>query len=269
MSPRLLRPRASGSAIVASDADALAYVLAVNAADGQPLEPAVQLAINAFVVGCKADGIWSAIQASCILCGARTLAGALTPLVGPAPTNSGPFVAADYVRGGATPGLKGNGSTKFLNTNRADNADGQNDAHRSVWVTQLASSTNNFWFYYGASAASSSNTDHSTSPTANGMDYIRSRNTGAFVAGTHTTGLKGQSRSAAGSFAWVSGGSSGTISTASSSSTVNPVHILASSGRTDSRGDSRIAFYSVGSALTLSLLQSRVSTLVSAMASVT
>jgi hypothetical protein len=43
--------------------------------------------VNAFVKGCKADGIWSAIKASCILAGADTLAGALVPLVGAAPTN--------------------------------------------------------------------------------------------------------------------------------------------------------------------------------------
>jgi len=62
-----------------SDADATAYLAAVQAADGQLLEPAVRIAINNFVVGCKADGIWTAIKASCILAGARTLAGALVP----------------------------------------------------------------------------------------------------------------------------------------------------------------------------------------------
>jgi hypothetical protein len=262
MSTRLLRPRAAGG-----DSDVRNYIAAVEIADGQQLEQAVKDAIRDFILGCKADGIWSAIKASCILMGARTLAGALTPLVGTAPTNGGPFVLADYTRGGSAPGLKGNASTKFLNTNRADNADGQDDAHRSVWVTQLASSTNNFWFYYGASG--STNTDHSTSPTVNGMDYIRSRNGAAFVSGTHTTGMKAMSRSAAGSFTWVSGASSGTISWASSSPTTSPVHIFGAGSRTDNRGDSRIAFYSVGSALMLSLLQSRVSTLVSAMANVT
>ena len=60
MSPRLLRPIASRLALP-TDADARAYVLAVNAADGQPLEKPVVEAIDAFVVGCKADGIWSAI----------------------------------------------------------------------------------------------------------------------------------------------------------------------------------------------------------------
>jgi len=75
MSPRLLRPRQTGG-----DPDALLYIAAVQAADGQPLEAGVRKAISDFVVGCKADGIWSAIKASCLLMGARTLAGALTPL---------------------------------------------------------------------------------------------------------------------------------------------------------------------------------------------
>jgi hypothetical protein len=73
---------------VAYDADAQAYITAVETADGQALETGVRDAINAFVVGCKADGIWNAIKASCILAGARTLTGALVPLVGTAPTTS-------------------------------------------------------------------------------------------------------------------------------------------------------------------------------------
>jgi hypothetical protein len=70
-----------------TDPDAGAYIAAVEAADGQLLEFGVGKAINDFVVGCKQDKIWDAIKASCILAGARTLTGALTPLVGTAPTN--------------------------------------------------------------------------------------------------------------------------------------------------------------------------------------
>jgi hypothetical protein len=58
----------------------------------------------------------TAIKASCILAGARTLAGALVPLAGAAPTNVGPFVSGDYNR---KTGLVGDGSTKYLNSNRA------------------------------------------------------------------------------------------------------------------------------------------------------
>ena len=56
------------------------YIRAVEAADGAYLETGVKKAINSFIVGCRKDGIWDAIKASCILCGARTIAGALVPL---------------------------------------------------------------------------------------------------------------------------------------------------------------------------------------------
>lgn len=94
------------------DADALAYIAAVEAADGEPLEAAVRSAINTFVTGLKTDDIWDDISDSCILAGARTLAGALVPLAGTAPTNFN-FVAGDYNR---KTGLVGNGSNKRLAT---------------------------------------------------------------------------------------------------------------------------------------------------------
>jgi hypothetical protein len=55
------------------DRDALAYIRNVEAADGGYLELGVKKAIDTFVRGCKYDGIWDSIKASCILCGARTL----------------------------------------------------------------------------------------------------------------------------------------------------------------------------------------------------
>jgi hypothetical protein len=68
---------------------ASAYIAAVEAADGASLESNVKTAIYNFVNGCMSDNIWSAIQNCCIMAGARTLAGALVPLKGIAPTNSG------------------------------------------------------------------------------------------------------------------------------------------------------------------------------------
>jgi hypothetical protein len=114
------------------DPDAAAYIAAVESADGDALEDGVKTAINDFVVGCKADSIWAAIKASCILAGARTLSGALVPLVGASPTNFN-FVSADYNR---KTGLVGNGTTKYLDSNRANNDDPQNSQHLAVWVTQ-------------------------------------------------------------------------------------------------------------------------------------
>jgi hypothetical protein len=57
MNPRLLVPRAT------FDADAAAYLRAVEAADGQALETPVKRAVDDFFKGCKADGTFSALKA--------------------------------------------------------------------------------------------------------------------------------------------------------------------------------------------------------------
>ena len=148
-----------------TEPEAVSYVAAVEAADGEPLEYGVARAINDFVLGCKNDGIWDAIKASCILAGARTLNGALVPLVGTAPTNvSGLFVAGDYNR---ETGLVGDGSTKYLNTGRANNADPQDSHHLSVYKTAAGAGT-----YIGAPDSQV------------GSGAVRSRNSTAITVST-------------------------------------------------------------------------------------
>lgn len=111
------------------DADAQRYIEAVEAADGQRLELQARTAINDFVVGCKSDAIWDAFRCCVVLSGARTLSGALTPLVGPTPTNVN-FVSADYNR---RTGLIGNGTTKYINTNLAASTIPRDNEHCSVY----------------------------------------------------------------------------------------------------------------------------------------
>ena len=121
------------SSVFTYDEDAGNYIQAVETADAQALEPATRKAINNFVIGCKQDGIWTAIKASCILAGARTLAGALVPLVGAAPTNNGFIgIGTDYVR---KTGLVGNGSTKYLDSNRNNNTDPRDSNHNSIFIS--------------------------------------------------------------------------------------------------------------------------------------
>ena len=79
-----------GSQRLPSDPDALTYLAAVAAADGAPVETAVAVAVDDFFRGIKADGTFSAIRSACLLCGARTLAGALVPL-----KNEGPELWAE------------------------------------------------------------------------------------------------------------------------------------------------------------------------------
>jgi hypothetical protein len=92
------------------DADAARYIEAVERADGRRLELQVRSALATFIADLKKRGWYTAIKQSCILCGARTLAGALVPLKGDAPTNNN-FVSGDYNR---KSGLVGDRSTKYL-----------------------------------------------------------------------------------------------------------------------------------------------------------
>lgn len=109
MNNRLLRPTTG------LDPDAAKYLAAVEAADGEPLEPAVRTAINAFFKDLKATpGLFDAIKASCILCGARTITGALVPLAGPSPSAEGAWASGDYDR---SAGLTGNATSLWIDTN--------------------------------------------------------------------------------------------------------------------------------------------------------
>ena len=121
------------------DRDALDYIRRVESADDAGLETGIKVAYNNFVRGCKQDDIWDAIKASCILAGARTLNGALVPLVGAAPTNFN-FVSGDYDR---VNGLTGDGVSKYLNSNRNNNAEPQNNKHMAFYLSSTG--TNNGW----------------------------------------------------------------------------------------------------------------------------
>jgi hypothetical protein len=124
-----------GSQPMPTDADALDYLDRMAAADGASVEVGVATAVDAFFRDTKAAGVFSALKACCILAGARTLAGALVPVVGDAPTNvADAFVENDYSR---TNGLTGDGLTTHLDSGRASDADPQNDSHWSVYPTAL------------------------------------------------------------------------------------------------------------------------------------
>jgi uncharacterized protein YgbK (DUF1537 family) len=247
-----------------TDADAIAYVNAVEAADGQLLEFGVGKAINDFVVGCKLDNTWSAIKASCILAGARTLTGALVPLVGTAPTNvGGLFVSGDYNR---KTGLAGNGSTKYLNSNRNNNADPQNSQHLSAFVsTANTSAIAALIATTGADGASQVVTD---TTAAAGQTFFRSRTTTSPLvfgaAGVNNrTGFHGMSRS---SSTAVSGRVS-SVSTQFSNASTTPLNAsigVFNNGSTGAFTNARLAFYSIGESLDLALLDARVSALITA-----
>jgi hypothetical protein len=249
----------------ARDADANAYMSAVEAADGQPLELATRLAITDFVVGCKADGIWTAIKASCILAGARTLTGALVSLVGTAPTNNN-FVSGDYNR---ETGLVGDGSSKYLNSNRAKNADPQNNVHLAVYQTTAATVASGFMSHIGAVDIVASQVTQITNGVTEKL--FRTRDVWGGVtknASTDANGLQAAMRASGSSFSYRVNNSTNLVTQASVASTTNEsYYILAqnNSGTVVNYSNARLAFYSIGESLDLALLDTRVTTLINAL----
>lgn len=244
------------------DPDAAAYITAVESADGQALEEPVKIAIDNFVLGCKADGIWNAIKASCILAGARTRAGALQPLVGTAPTENGTVGGWNYDR---KLGLKGNATDNYINSNRAGNADPQDNTHISVALEQsilfgdapigsLATSPDRFSQILGEGA---------------NVNYALQSASGASSSGN------------AGGFYGVSRANSTQISIRRSSATVvsslnsvamstQPYFIFARNlnGSPSIYYPDRMTFYSIGESLDLALLDARVTDLINKFAEV-
>jgi len=257
----IVRPGYGGAAV--SDPDAQAYLQAVEVADNEALEQGVQQAVNQFVIGCKADGIWSAIKASCILSGARTLTGALVPLAGTAPTNFN-FVSGDYNR---KTGLVGNGSTKYLNSNRNNNSDPQNSCHSAVYVSTAPSAVD-YTFYLGVNGASTSALSIFLGGTGSGTNNdlvtrMRSAAGSILVGQGLTLGLKGTSRSVSASYIVRASSANTTITAASVSPTSVAINVYADQAGS-SAVNARLAFYSIGESLDLALLDARVSALITA-----
>jgi hypothetical protein len=245
----------------AYDPDAQAYITAVEAADTQVLEVGVKDAINAFVVGCKADGIWAAIKSSCVLAGARTLAGALVPLVGAAPTNFN-FVAGDYNR---KTGLVGNGSTKYLNSNRNNNADPRDSQHMAVFPTTV-NSYDQDRVYMGVGLNETGSTYFFTR-TADAALRNRSATANIGLARGVANSLIGMNRSLSTEFVYRQSGASQTVSRNSETPLNGNIFVFQGNGfTTGALSNARLAFYSIGESLNLALLDARVTALINAIA---
>jgi hypothetical protein len=247
------------------DPDAAAYITAVETADTEPLEELTKIAIDNFVLGCKADGIWTAIKASCILAGARTLTGALVPLVGTAPTNvDGLFVSGDYNR---KTGLVGDGSTKYLNSNRNSNVDPQNSQHVSAYQTSGNTVSRAI---LGARTLSPINTTQIGSTSIGSFAVqVRNNNPDQFTGSSAGQQFIGGSRNSPSNEVRRTTG----VNYSFNNTSISPpnLNIFIFAFNTDGvpalfSDTARLAFYSIGESLDLSLLDARVTDLINAFA---
>jgi len=251
------------------DPDADAYILAVEAASGLPLEDPVKEAINAFVVGCKADaspnsGVsnWDAIKQANFLCAAPNLAGALVPLKGVAVGNNN-FVDADYSR---ALGLQGDGTSKFIDTNRPGSSDPQNNCGYGVYMTTPELLTGNRVLLGNkdavGSAVGSSLLLFQTGPI---LFRAKCATTASVPAQNTVIGYKGTYRASSGTFFYRTDGVSTSASVTSDGNLVNDIHIFARQGVDFS--SVRLSFYHAGEAVNLGNLDSRLTTFMSSISS--
>lgn len=236
------------------DADAAAYFAAIASA-GSSISAANKTAVNDFVVGCKADGIWTAIKACCLLAGPDDLTGALVPLVGTAPTNFN-FVSGDYSR---TTGLQGDGSTKYLGANRNNATDPQNSYHVAIWASAVGTTG------YGAGAGTTQ-ANAMNLGVASAVYRCRGVST-AYQPGSATgAGMVGMARASSANYTTRRNGTDVVTTDASASPLSNETRIFSrgAAGAT-AFSDARISFYSIGEALDLSLLDTRLTTYMAAL----
>ena len=226
------------------DYDAIQYVAAVEAADGQALEYEVACAINDFVVGCKTDGIWDAIKASCILAGARTLSGALVPLKGAAPTNNN-FVSGDYNR---KTGLKGNGSTKYLDSNINNNSLPGLSKSTCFYATEILTGTFLGW-RVGTQWTSYHVTNFLAGATSVGWPTAITAPT---FGGASINGSVSEARC---------NGLTNTVTNTGSGDSTNITWGVFNRNAYNFFGAHRLSFYSIGESLDLAALDNRVTTL--------
>lgn len=232
--------------------DAQAYIAAVEAADGQALEAGVRTAITALIDGLKADGLWPAMQATALLAGARTLAGALVPLRGDAPTNVG-FVEADYNR---VTGLKGDGVGKYLGTTFIYAPAQQNNAHLAVWRTEAE----------GTSGTQATAGDGSIAGaqllTTSSSRAFRLMDTAVFTDPSRLLGFAGVSRASSTTKTQRYGGESTEVTQTSSGVRGTALTIFARGGANPTTA--RIAFYSAGNSADMAAMDARIGTYLAA-----
>tara|TARA_R110000868_G_scaffold250282_2_gene506759 strand:+ start:18402 stop:19106 length:705 start_codon:yes stop_codon:yes gene_type:complete len=232
----------------------------------------VELRVNAirgFITGCKADGTWNAIKACCILAGWDGLTGALVPLKGTAPTNFN-FVGGDYSR---TTGLVGDGTTKYLDSNRNNNADPQDSKHISGYATTRSTEAS-VRSYMGTTFASGTaySSQLITGVVASKLSArLHDATTSTSTGNLHSAnGFFAASRNNSSNYAIRGSSIAETITIASNPPNSNNIYVFGRNfdGIPNLYSDARLAFYSIGESVDLALLDARVTTLMNALGSI-
>lgn len=124
----------AGSRRRSGDADVSAYLAARTS-----ITSSTEInAVTALVSSLKSNGLWNGIAVLVPLC-MGSFSDLFTALKGPTPSN-GNFVSGDFTSTGATLGLVGNGSSKYINTNYSNSSISLNDFQAAIYVSNFPTS---------------------------------------------------------------------------------------------------------------------------------
>jgi hypothetical protein len=181
-----------------------------------------------------------------------------TPTNGNGSAGSTQFASSNYNR---KTGLVGDGSTKYLNSNRNNNADPQDSKHASIYVSQTGAAGGTYLGALPSSGLGRTGLEENTGPVL--QTFANSINT-VLLAGAKPPGFAGTSRSGASSVASRNGGVAFNGTVASTTPYNGNIFIFCRNldGSPNRYNDPRLAFYSIGEALDLALLDTRISTLI-------
>lgn len=257
MNPRLLRPLASG---VHPEANAWRTAVVAN---GGSVSASTMRAVSKFCADIDAAGIRSKIWRLNLFCG-DGLTAALIPLYrgqsrtgtqygGTTDTNNGPFVSGDYTETGASGGLKGNGTSKFINTGFEQANIALTNIHLSASFIEMETSYASERTFIGHFNGSQSEFSvFRQSVTTGNRDFFAgsfSNNPSATPASTesHVIGVRSSATAANIYRAGTSvASSSGNVGTATTSTRPYFVFARNNSGTADNFTAARMRMYSIG-----------------------
>jgi hypothetical protein len=176
-------------------------------------------------------------------------------------------VSGDYNR---QTGLKGDQATKYLNSNRNNNVDPQNNKHLSVFKS--VAPTSNTTAYIAAQVTTPVASSSRVSDNAN-MLLLNLNSPSGLPAGYTSAqlGFLGVSRPTSTSMDQRANSTTTTVSNTSNDQFSNNTLVFARSINNASitqHTDARLAFYSMGESLNLALLDARVTTLINALGAI-
>ena len=176
-------------------------------------------------------------------------------------TLTAPGASSDYNR---ITGLVGDGSTKYLDSNRSNNADPQNNQHVAVYQTALGTIVSGRLLSGRDPSTSTGSTQLSDGDgiLANVEGYSRYNGTLLSITRANAPKFFGLSRSSSSSYT-VRQASINTIRNDSSAAPNSTSITIFSNPAPNLHTNARVAFYSIGESLDLALLDSRVTTLMS------